>query len=242
MLARHLQEENTALMIRPLRYLLATLAVLLSAMPARAQHITSPYRYIDPSQEVGAYFGHVHADRGAVGLGAESGAAYGGHYGLRLSGPFMVDVDAMYFPTHIAVLDTVVVDSAFKRIGTASQPLAVATAALRFNLTGARTWHGLWPFVAFGAGAAIATRKDAAAIEAAPIEARYSFRASFVGSLGAGLEIFPTDRISIRLDGRNLLWKVKTPAALLRGPVGTTMPADEWVHNLTTSAGISIHF
>jgi hypothetical protein len=242
MLARHLQEENTALMIRPLGYLLAPLAVLLSVMPAQAQHITSPYRYIDAPQEVGAYFGHVHGDPGSVGLGPQSGSAYGGRYGLRLSGPLMLDVDVMYFPTHVAVLDTLIVDSAFKRIGTATQPLAIATAAARFNLTGARTWHGLWPFVSFGAGAAIATSKDAAAIEAAPIEARYNFRASFVGVLGAGLEIFPSDRISIRLDARNLLWKVKTPAALLRGPLGTTMPTDEWVHNITTTAGLSIHF
>ena len=60
--------------------------------------------------------------------------------------------------------------------------------------------------------------------------------------MGAGLEYFPTDRVSIRIDGRTVLWKIKTPAALLRGPLGATMPADEWVNNITTSAGVSIHF
>jgi hypothetical protein len=241
-LAPHLQKEKHGLMIRTLRYLSPLFAVLICSLPARAQHIDSPYRFLDASQHVGGYFAHVHGDAGSVGLGAESGSAYGARYGLRLSGPFMLDVDAMYFPTHGAVLDTVVVDSAFRRIGTASMPLVVATASLRFNFSGPRTWHRLQPFVSFGAGAAIGTQKDVGAIEAAPVDARYSFRASFAGSLGAGLEIYPTQRISIRLDGRNMLWKIKTPAALLRGTLGSTMPKDEWAANLTTSAGISIHF
>lgn len=229
-------------MNRLIRFALPVLAVVVAAMPAHAQHIASPYKFIDASQELGAYWARINADKGAAGLGSESGNAYGVRYGLRLSGPLMIDVDAMYFPTHVAVLDTTVTDSAYTQLGTASQPLVVTTASVRFNLTGPRTWHGLWPYVAFGIGAAIETSKDKGAIDQAPIDARYTFGTSFAGVLGAGLEFFPAEHVSLRFDARNLLWKVKTPAALIRGRLGATLPADEWLHNGALSAGVSIHF
>jgi hypothetical protein len=185
---------------------------------------------------------HISADRGSVGLGAKSGPAYGVRYGIRLGSAFQIDVDGMYFPTEHAVLDTAVVDSAFKQIGTASQTLVVATLAMRLNLTGARTWHGLQPYVVFGGGGVIEAKKDKAAIETAPVDARFAFGTSFAGVFGGGFELFPTNRLAIRVDGRNILWKVKTPAALARGALGVTMPADEYVQNPTVSAGISIHF
>jgi len=217
-------------------------ALLAAAGPAQAQRITSPFQFIDTKQEIGAYAATVSADKGAVGLGSESGPAFGVRYGLRVSGPFIVEADVMYFPTQNAVLDTVVVDSAFNRLDTADQTLIVTTASFRLNLTGARTWHRLWPFVAFGGGAVIQTRKDTQAIDKAPLDARYALGTSFAGMLGAGVEFFPSSHVSVRVDGRNLLWKVKTPAALLRTGLGATMPSDEWVHNLTASAGVSIHF
>lgn len=223
-------------------YMLGLAGLLAVATPAHGQHITSPFRFLDAKQEAGGFVSNISADRGSVGLGSESGPAFGVRYGLRLSGPFMVDVDATYFPTKHAVLDTVVVDSAFTKIDSADQTLIVALASLRLNLTGARTWHRIWPFVAFGGGAVVETKTDTKAIDKAPVDARYTLGTSFAGSLGAGAELFPTDHVSVRLDARNVLWKVKTPAALLRTGLGLTMPRDEWVHNITLSAGLSIHF
>ncbi len=224
------------------RHALPLLALLAGALPAQAQRITSPYHFLDSSQEVAGFVAHVSADRGAAGLGAKSGPAYGLRYAIRLSGPFVIDAEGLYFPSERAVLDTVMVDSAYTQLGTAKQPLAVLTGALRLNLTGGRTWHRILPFVAMGGGFAVETSKDSDALEKAPVDARFAFGTSFAGLLGAGFELFPTDRVSIRVDARNMLWKVKTPAALLRGALGPTLPADEWVSNPTFSAGLAIHF
>jgi hypothetical protein len=148
----------------------------------------------------------------------------------------------VYFPTEHAVLDSVVVDSAFQQIGTADQTLLIATAALRFNITGPRTWHGLQPFVVLGAGAVIETSHDKDAVNQAPVDARFDFGTSFAGTLGGGIAWLPSRHLAIRLDGRNVLWKVTTPAALRRGDIGLTMPDDEWVQNFTAAAGVSILF
>lgn len=225
-----------------LRFLLSIFAFSLVAAPARAQRIDSPYRFIDTKQEAGAYVGYVSTSKGSSRLGHESGTAYGVRYGIRFSGPFSIDVDAMYFPSKYAVLDTTVTDSAYTQIGTATSNLAVATAAFRLNLTGSRTWNNLLPYVAFGVGGAIETSKDKDEIEKAPLDARYTFGTSFAGTFGAGIELFPTDRLAIRVDGRNVLWKIKAPAALLRGRLGALTQESEWVNNFTVSAGVALHF
>mgnify|MGYP006150673541 CR=1 FL=1 len=41
-----------------------------------------------------------------------SGVAFGARYAIVLSGPFMIEGEASFFPTSPAVLDTLVVDSA----------------------------------------------------------------------------------------------------------------------------------
>jgi hypothetical protein len=226
----------------PFRHLLPIAVVLLAVRAAPAQRITSPYRFIDTKQHAGAFVGTISGGKGAVGLGSKSGPAAGLRYGLGIGGAFMVEAEAVYFPTSHAVLDTVVVDSAFTQLGTADQTLVVGTAALRLNLTGSRTWHGLQPYALLGGGAVIQARRDRAAVEMAPVDARYDFGTSFAGTLGAGIEVFPSQRLAIRVDGRNLLWKIKTPAALLRSSIGTTLPTDEWAYNLMASVGVSIHF
>jgi hypothetical protein len=114
--------------------------------------------------------------------------------------------------------------------------------ALRFNLTGPRAWHGLQPFVLFGGGAVIETSTDDDENNKAPNEARLDFGTSFAGTLGAGIAWLPSSRLAIRVDGRNVLWKLKTPAAFLRADIGRTIPQDEWVQNFSVSAGVSILF
>jgi hypothetical protein len=224
------------------RHLLPIAVLLLAARAGTAQRITSPYRFIDTKQAAGPFVGTISGGKGAVGLGSKSGPAAGLRYGMGLGGAFAVEVEGLYFPTSHAVLDTVVVDSAFNQLGTADQTLVVGTAALRVNLTGSRTWHGLQPYAAFGGGAVIQLKHDRTEVEKAPVDARYDFGTSFAGTLGAGIELFPSQRLAIRVDGRNLLWKIKTPAALLRSSIGTTLPTDEWGYNLMASVGVSIHF
>jgi opacity protein-like surface antigen len=218
--------------------------LLLGATSAAAQRIDTPYRFYEQTQAAGLTVGYISTDKGSVGLGPESGMAYGGRYHIRLSGPFFLEGEALYFPTTRAVLDTsiVVADSTFEQVGEADIAIALVQASLRFQITGQRTWNGILPFVLLGAGLAVEAKDDDEANEAVPSEARFEFGTTFAGQLGAGIEFFPVQGLAIRIDARNILWQLKTPQALQQRDIGRTLPAEEWTNNITASVGISIHF
>ena len=224
--------------------LFGILGVLLLALtaPAAAQRIDTPYRFVEQNQAGGLTVAFINTDKGSVGLGPESGTAFGARYHIRLTGPFFAEAEVLYFPSTRAVLDTAVVDSAFEQVGEADMAIVSAMASLRFQITGQRTWHGILPFILLGAGAAAQVQGDDEADAAVPGEARFDFGTTFAGQLGAGIELFPVERLALRVDVRNILWQLDTPQALLQRDIGRTLPEQEWTNNVTASLGISLHF
>lgn len=207
-----------------------------------AQGIQSPYKFIEPTQSGSLWAARVIAGGSTVGLQPKDGTGAGGRYSIRLSGPFSAEAELGYIKSTRAVVDTVVVDSAFQSAGVADVGLLLVTGALRFNLTGARTWHGLQPFVVFGAGAAADLMGINGDDDKVAADVRFDFGTSFAGILGGGMEWFATDRLTLRLDARNALWKVKTPAAFPRSRLAGQVPPDEWVQNGFFSLGVALHF
>jgi hypothetical protein len=218
------------------------LLMLLTAGPALGQRIDTPYRFFEETQALGLTTAYISTDRGTVGLGPKSGVAFGARYHIRLSGPFFAEVEALYFPTTRVVLDTAVVDSTFEQIGEANLDIALVQASMRFNLTGQRTWNSILPFMLLGVGVGIEAGDDDEADEDVPGESRYEFGTTFAGQVGAGIEIFPVERLAIRVDVRNILWQLETPQGLLDIDVGRTLPDQEWSNNWTASVGLSFHF
>ena len=228
----------------PLRAFLTGASALLLLLPGAlsAQRISSPYEFVEETQAVGLFAGWVLADPGALELGGIDGPAFGVRYGIRVSGPFTIEGEAAYLSLSRAVVDTALVlpDSTFAVVDTAGQSLVLLNAALRFDLTGSRTWRGLMPYVTALAGAAVDVGGDDPADQAVPVEARFDFGTSFSGGLGAGVEWFATPRLTIRADGRNMLWKVTTPEPLLG--IDQQAPEEEWVQNIIISLGASVRF
>ena len=214
------------------------------AAQAAAQAINSPYRFIDQKQSGGPFAGYLLTSEGALGLAPKSGPIFGGRYTIRLSGPFVVEADLGYFNSTRSVLDTVVVvaDSARRTVGETDFSAVHAIGSLRFNITGPRTWHGLQPFLLFGAGAVVDLSPSTDLDDDISADARFDFGTSFAGQLGGGIEWFPSQRLTVRIDARNLLWKITTPTGFLLGEFGARTPGDEWLQNGQFSAGISLHF
>jgi hypothetical protein len=217
-------------------------------MPAAAQdRIESPYRFLDHTMGGGVVLGYLGANEGRLGGGPQSAPAIGVRFGIAVTGPLQLDLEGFFAPTSRAVVDTAYTtpDSARVTHGEADMSLVVAMANLRFNITGQRTWNGVQPFVAFGVGLAADVGGDQAADEAVAEDARFDFGTSFAGSLGTGLEWYPSQRWSVRADARTLLWKLKAPAAfrLENDPeADRIIPADEWEQNGVLSVGLSYHF
>ena len=227
-------------MIR-LHLAIPALLLALSANAVAAQDIDSPYRFVDPGQQVNVFAGAIQSDRGTLDLGPEPDAAYGIRYGIRLTGPFSVEGAATLFPTSRMVRDTVVGGGDTTLVSTGIETdllIGIATADLRFDLTGPRTWNRLMPFALLGLGGAFVLSDDEAADTDVNSNIRYDFGTRLVGELGAGVEWFPTEQFTVRLDARNMLWKIKSPVGLQT--IGA--PIDEWVQNFLLSAGVSFRF
>jgi hypothetical protein len=207
-----------------------------------AQRIDSPYRFLDTNQLAGGWAGYIGASEGSIGLGPEAAPVFGGRYGIRVSGPFALEVEAGWFNSTRAVLDTVPADTTFRTVGSSDVSLVVLRGGVRFNITGPRTYHGVQPFLMFGGGVAIDIAGTTAEDEALPANVRFDFGTSFAGDVGAGIEWFVSRNLALRLDGRNLLWRLETPEAFLLGPRGENLPDKQWAQNFFVSVGLSLHF
>lgn len=231
-----------------MKKILAAVVVALAfgGSSASAQRIDSPYRFLEHGQFVGVYAGHVWTPEGRLALGPESAMTAGVRWALRVSGPFAISADAGYTPTTRPVRDTafVAADSAYALVGEADVKLLTVMANLRISLMGARTWHGLHPFLELGGGAAVDLAGTAPAESELPADVRWDFGTSFAGQAGAGIEWFPSQRVSIRADARNVLWKLKVPEAFQFAETarGRRVAGSEWENNFSLSAGLSFHF
>jgi hypothetical protein len=215
---------------------------LASPSTINAQSIQSPYRFVDKTQAVSIFAGYVATTKGSVGLGPESAPLIGARYSIRLSGPFVIELEPAFFKSTRDVRDTTVVDSARKVVGEGDVALLVVNGGLRFNITGPRTWNRLQPFLLFGGGAAIDLSGSSPDDDLVTAEARFDFGTSFAGAIGGGVEWFASDRFTVRLDARNALWKIETPLAFMADAFGANTPGDEWVQNGWFTVGFSLRF
>jgi hypothetical protein len=230
-------------MIRRFPALLVMLAATaLCVSEAASQTIPSAYRFLETSQSAGVAGGYVLTNEGALELGPAAALYIGGRYNIRIGGPFTIEGEAGFMPTTRMVWDTVPGDTTRQAIGEADMSLVLVKAGVRFNLTGPRTYRSLQPYLVLGGGIAIDAAGEAAAEEDLPADMRFNFGTSFAGHLGGGVEWFPTSGLSVRLDARNVLWKLDTPAGFHENDRGRLLPGDEWAQNFLFTAGIAIHF
>jgi opacity protein-like surface antigen len=222
----------------------ALFAALATAAPAAAQRIDSPYRFLDHNQHAGVFAGHVAAASGRLELGPEPAIALGARWGIRVSGPFAAGVEVAYMPTTRVVRDTVFVaaDSLYEAVGEASMRLLSVMGTVDFSLVGQRTWNGLRPLLTAGVGGVIDLAGTAAAEAEFEPGVRYNFGTSFAGQFGAAVEWFPSQRVSVRVDARNVLWKLGVPEAFGLTEAGRQLSRSDWEGNFALMAGLSYHF
>ena len=229
------------------------LAVLLVGVPGArpahlcAQNIPSAYRFIDTAQEAGPSMFTVTPRAGVFGFGPKAGRIMGSYYQVRVGGPFSLQGNLGYLPTTRDVIDPRR-DEGDRRIGEADLTMGTVDVRLQFTLTGPRTWYRLAPHVFAGGGIALDFAPDNQDIDMVLEEDdRFSFGPSFLGSFGAGIKLFPIDRLSVRAEGIMIYWKVNTPRgflrtdrALLPPPEGSDEPATPEEGFWSLGRGLSI--
>jgi len=115
-----------------------------------------------------------------------------------------------------------------------------ADLALGFNLTGLKTWRGLAPFIALGAGVLVPTERTT---DPGGYEARQNF--TFVPSLGARLAL--SRSLSLHGELRDYLIRYEWPLAYFQPNNTAVTPVldsgahgeKDWTSNLALSFGLS---
>lgn len=242
---------------------LATLLVLLPALigltaaPAAAQEggeddpaIDTPYRWIEPSLRVGVHGGHVSADRGALELGPGPAEVFGSRLRVRISNPISLEAGFTYGSSDRYVVDPRL-ETGPAPVDTVASRWVLAEAAMQFALTGARTWHGLQPYVLIGGGFMVGVDEPQSP-RLADAGARHRFEISVAPVVqgGLGVEWVLSDRMGIGFELRDHLWRVTTPDAFFDQPVLDRIEQNElqapqetdWTHNLGLTVGVWRYF
>lgn len=221
---------------------LIVLCALAVSVPGRlaAQSIPSPYEYVETRHSVSVYGGYLQTDPGRLDLGPQPAPLFGARYGIHLTGPLLGEVDLGLVPTTRTIYRRTSnqPNPPLVGIGEAEVMTFLAEAGLVFQITGARTWRGLAPYLSLGGGLATGINQGDDDEGGLSEDQLYRFGPAFAAAAGVGTNFFVSERISIRLDFRDHFWRLNYPVGL----TGTPERESQWRHNFGLTLGSAIHF
>jgi hypothetical protein len=190
-----------------MRHVLALLFLLVAARPADAQvgypPSESPYRDITKKMSLTALFGYVGGSGGTLGLGPHDGPAYGGRFGIAVSGPLEFSFAVQYADLKGARV--------FRNLegnltvsGHLPSPVWTFETDMQYTITGGKTWHGLAPYI--GGGLGYAWRGSSTEGPDA-----YDFGGRFYWAPFIGTRYFVNPRSFIRAEIRGAFWRLAYP-------------------------------
>jgi hypothetical protein len=203
---------------------------------------SSPYRDIRKGHTFTVLGGYFSGDGGQFNIGPHDGAVFGVRYDVRTGGTIQLGLGIAHGNPKRFIVDPFV-PLASRKIGPVRQSVTFADVTIQFNLTGGKSWHRIAPFVAAGAGLALAGDTPADT-------SLYDFGRKFYFTPGAGLRVFLSDRIHLRAEAKATFWKLNYPATFESAPVAEpTTPAvitdgklTEWTSSRWLQIGLGYSF
>ena len=187
-----------------------TLMVLASPLAAQVGHPpgSSPYRDIPGGRSFTLLVGDIGGDGGSIGVGPHNGQSYGVRFDVRLGAPIQLGLTVARGDLERLVVSAA--DSVANRVdGPVKQAVTMLELALQINLTGRKSWNRLAPFIGGSAGF-----MDGGGLPASVKDSSgYKFGGKIYLAPAAGLRIFLSKSLHVRLEARQLFWKLKYPLA-----------------------------
>lgn len=184
------------------------LVCALAAAPAAAAQVGnppahSPYRDIPKKMNATALVGYIGGDGGALGIGPHDGPAYGGRFGIAVSRPLEFSLSVQYAPLegNLVYRDT---SGKLTVSNPVPSPVWMFEGGVQFTVTGAKTWHGLAPYI--GGGLGFAWRTDSPGSPDA-----FDFGGRFYLAPFAGTRFYLQPRTFLRAEIRGAFWKLAYP-------------------------------
>jgi hypothetical protein len=193
---------------------------------------------VEQAQSLGVDAGYLMIDAGKYDANPESGPLIQIQYRGRFAGPVSGVATLGAVPTNRPVYTRASGADAGTQVGEASSLLVLAEAGLRLSITGPRTWHGLQPAIAATGGIVgdLGSRTEVESQLAG--DQLVALGPAFAVGLSAGTDWYPTDRLSVRLQAADHLWRRRTPAGLTDSGARETA----WTHNIGITVGAALHF
>ena len=226
---------------------IATIAGLMPAIAeAQVGHDPghSPYRDLRSKQVLSAMVGYVTGSQGVVGVGPSNGPIFSARYDRAVGGPVNIFLGLSFANTKAYVIDPGL-PVATRRTGPEDQSLVIMDAGLNLLLTGRKTWHGFIPYGGVGFGVVFQTGL-------ASDLSGYSFGTKAHLGPQIGLRWYPVQAISLRIEVRDMLWRLKYPNQFFSPPIlapalPTVLrpgvdPDAQWTHHPIFSFGVGWTF
>ncbi len=205
----------------------------------------SPFRDITTRQGMTVLAGRFAGNRAEAGVGARSGPMVGVRFETRLSGPLDFTATVVRIgSSRLVVNPTVDPDSAARVSGPIDMALLGFDVAFTLNITGAKTWRGLAPYVSVGAGVLAPT-------ETVQDPGGYKAGSNYVLVPAVGLRWYASRRLALRFEARDHYLRYEWPRAYFfptdannnpLPPVLSNTGNEQWTHNTALSIGLQYAF
>ncbi|MFQ5688837.1 MAG: outer membrane beta-barrel protein [Gemmatimonadota bacterium] len=215
------------------------------------EQIDSPYRWIERGFRVGVYGGYVAANRGKLDFGPGSAATIGARLRTRVSSPLSLEIGLAAGSANRHVIDPRLVTGPAP-VETVASDWAMIEAALQMALTGARTWHGVQPYLIFGTGLLIGVNQGESQTfaDSTLSDFRYRLGTAPMFQAGFGAETFLSERLGLGVELRDKFTRLKPPSGFFRTEVlqiiqdlGVEAPQNtEWTNNFEFSVALWYYF
>ncbi len=206
---------------------------------------SSPFRDLTTHQALTFAAGYFGGNAAQAGVGWRHGTTYVMRLDTKLGGPFDFYVSFGAVGSSRYKINTTL-DSATRTTGPFKQTLVTADLGLLVNLTGAKTWRGLAPYLGFGAGEIFPTKSETDV-------GGYNAGANFSLIPFAGTRWFLTKTVALRLEFRDYFFRYEWPLRYftpvdvnnnaITPPILPSGAKDrQWAHNLTFLVGVAYGF
>ena len=207
---------------------------------------TSPFRDVNTRQSVVLLGGHWFGNKSEAGVGAQAGPMAGIKLRTALSGPLDLIISSVYVQSQRNTINTLLPDST-RNGGPIDYNMIITDLSLGLTLTGAKTWHGLAPYLSAGFGFVIPTND---VVDPGGFHAGSGF--TFTPAFGIRMKLSNT--FGLQFEGADHTIRYEWPPTYFfpKDATGTAItppvldPAKskntQVTHNFTLSLGLSYNF
>jgi hypothetical protein len=202
-------------LVRQSRAGVVALAVGLIGGPLRAQvghdPSRSPYQDLRYGQFLSLTGGYMLGAGGKLGIGPHDGRVVAIRHEFLGDRPLSIALGGGWARLDRKYADTAALIQANRIKGPVQNDIYFGEFIAQLNLVGGRSWHGLAPYVNLGLGLVHG--------EKVPEDiSGYKFGTRFYIAPGAGVRVFLSRRLFVRLEARSIFWNLRYPTHFRTDP------------------------